>query len=352
MSQVTHPDTIADSSSRGPRGFDSKLKPEITAPGVSIFAAAMGSGNEGISYSGTSMAAPHIAGVAALLVAAHPGWSPVQIKAAMMNTAADLARSSYLNIPRQGAGRVDALAAVETDVVAYADQKLVSLSWGLIELNEDFQETKTVTLRNFSDSAKTFDVSLYFGSGSYHEGAYFNRSAPTVTVPAYGVASVDITLVLIADELSHSFGTLEEYYGMLAFTDGDEQLRIPFYFVPRPYGELTETDSVTEFDANSGMGTVDFAQTGPIESELWAYPVTLVSSNDPDVLDGGDLRYVGMDYGWYSDDYGDIFVPAFAMWGDVHTNQPLLQRSRYVYLFTLWHSCGFQLQLRCNDRWR
>jgi len=39
------------------------------------------------------------------------------------------------------------------------------------------------------------------------------------------------------------------------------------------------------------------------------------------VLDGGDLRYVGMDYGW-DDGLSEIFVPAFAMWDDVHTNQP------------------------------
>jgi len=48
----------------------------------------------------------------------------------------------------------------------------------------------------------------------------------------------------------------------------------------------------------------------------------MVSANDPFVLDAGDLRYVGMDYGWNDGSYGPIFVPAFAMWDDVHTNQP------------------------------
>ena len=247
-------DTISDFSSRGPRGFDSKLKPEITAPGGAIFGAAMGTGDGGVTYGGTSMAAPHVAGVAALLVEGHPGWDPTHIKAAMMNTAVDLAGASTWEVPRQGAGRVDALGAITTDVVAYADPHLVSLSWGLIELNEDFTETKTITLRNFSDSERTFDFDMYFGADSYTSGAYWNSSASSVTVPANGVASVDLELVLIADELSQDFGTQEEYYGFAIFTDGDDELHIPFYFVARPYAEVTEVDAYTEFEVYTDMG--------------------------------------------------------------------------------------------------
>ncbi len=130
-------DTIADFSSRGPRGYDSKLKPEITAPGVAIFAADIGSGNLGTSMSGTSMAAPHIAGVAALMKQAHPNWTNEEIKAAIMNTAVDLADEISSQVPLQGAGRVDTLAAVTTKVVAIGDDNLVSLSWGLIEIGSE-----------------------------------------------------------------------------------------------------------------------------------------------------------------------------------------------------------------------
>ncbi len=48
----------------------------------------------------------------------------------------------------------------------------------------------------------------------------------------------------------------------------------------------------------------------------------LVDENEVDILDMGDLRYVGLDYGWYNATYGDILVPAFSMWGPVHNNQP------------------------------
>jgi len=317
----TPPDTIASFSSRGPRGFDSKLKPEITAPGVSIFAAEMGSGSNGVSMGGTSMAAPHIAGVAALLTQAHPDWDPVHIKAAMMNTAVDLADAASSEIPRQGAGRVDALAAAETCIAAYADPELVSLSWGVIELDENYSETTRITLVNFCDTEVTLDVTTAFTSVS--TGATLTSSVASVTVPAApNIASVDVTLDLVAADMPIDFGGMEEYYGFVSFdNEAIDPLRIPFYFVPRPFTEISEVETKTKFEIND-LGYAYLDQSGPVSSNLWAYPVTMVSDDDPSVLDNADLRYIGMDYGWLDSSYGDIFIPAFAMWDDVHTNQP------------------------------
>lgn len=314
-------DTIATFSSRGPRGFDSKLKPEISAPGVAIFAANMGSGNQGVSFSGTSMAAPHVAGVAALIKQARPGWTNEQIKAAIMNTAVDLADPVSAQIPLQGAGRVDAYAALNTNVVAVGDPKLVSLSWGVIEVTEAaFSGVKTVTLYNFTGADITLDVATMFTSGS--DGATLTPSVSQVVVPALGTTSIDVGLILDAALLPLDFGGMEEYYGYVTFTGDEDYLRVPFYFVPRPYTELTEVESITSFDIQNEIGYVDLTQSGPQASSLWAYPVFLVDENEPDILDMGDLRYVGLDYGWYSATYGDIIVPAFSMWGPVHDNQP------------------------------
>ncbi len=85
------PDQLAGFSSRGPGG--SVLKPDLTAPGVSILAVIAGTtlapGSENVIglLSGTSMASPHNAGAAALMKQARPGWTPGEIKSALMMTA-------------------------------------------------------------------------------------------------------------------------------------------------------------------------------------------------------------------------------------------------------------------------
>ena len=320
-------DTISDYSSRGPRGYDSMLKPEITAPGTAIFAANMGSGNQGVSMSGTSMSAPHVAGVVALMKQAHPYWTNEQIKAALMNTAVDIG----VDVPLQGAGRVDALAAVTTKVVAVGDPKFVSLNWGLLELkNHTFTSEKTVTLRNYSNTEVTLDVAANFTSAT-SAGATLDPDVSKVTIPAYGRAIVIFTLDLDVTQLPIDFdAVMEEYFGYVTFTGEAANLRVPFYFVPRPYPVLTELDAVTTFDI-SGYGYVDLEQSGPVASSLWGFPVTMVSDNDPAVIDMADLRYVGMDYGG-SSPYGEIIVPAFNMWDDQHTPQPYWSEvDLYIY---------------------
>lgn len=82
-------DVLAGSSLRGPTQapYQNLTKPDISAPGVSIFAAMKeADGNYGLA-SGTSMASPHIAGAAALIRATHPSWSPMEVKSALMTTA-------------------------------------------------------------------------------------------------------------------------------------------------------------------------------------------------------------------------------------------------------------------------
>lgn len=117
-------DTVADFSSRGPvRSGDTIIsKPDLVAPGVSICAALRAGASrttcgddDHTALSGTSMAAPHIAGVAALLKQARPTMSPAQAKLLLKASARSLRDSSGETISAyaQGAGVVAALAAVE-----------------------------------------------------------------------------------------------------------------------------------------------------------------------------------------------------------------------------------------------
>lgn len=82
----TRPDVMADFSSRGP-SFHDLLKPDVTAPGLSILAAYAGDSESYELLQGTSMSTPHTTGAAALLRALHPDWTPGEIKSALVMTA-------------------------------------------------------------------------------------------------------------------------------------------------------------------------------------------------------------------------------------------------------------------------
>lgn len=197
--------TVAASSSRGPRGGDLVLKPEVAAPGVSIASARVRSSDQAATFSGTSMATPHVAGVAALVRQRRPDWSAAEVKAAVMGTArAVLTVPAEAAGPLHGAGRVgsglvDPAAAVATELlVADADAPArVAMSFGLVEASGVTRVRRTARVSNKGASACT--ATLGFQPMVVVPGVEVAfPEGGTVHVPAGGSVVFPVELVIDA----------------------------------------------------------------------------------------------------------------------------------------------------------
>lgn len=189
---VDNADNRADFQDMGPRLGDATVKPEIVAPGVDILAArAARSSGTGFykSLSGTSMATPHVAGAAALLVQEHPGWTGEQIKSALVSTAKPLAGETAYQV---GGGRLDVPAAAFGKINATATRDFGFHAW---PHGDDAPVEQTITYTNLGDTPATLDLSTDVTSDGTTPApaGLLTLDATQVTVPANGTASVTAT---------------------------------------------------------------------------------------------------------------------------------------------------------------
>ncbi len=146
-------------------GGDGHLKPDISAPGISIFSTAVGTGNQGVFMSGTSMAAPHVAGSAALAIQAHPRWDSADVAAAVVNTA-DATKLVGYSPSRGGNGLVQPFGATQTSVIAHSENDAPSVSFGVAELTRDFSGDGHIVVENRGSAPASFALSVVQVPGS------------------------------------------------------------------------------------------------------------------------------------------------------------------------------------------
>ena len=176
-------------SSRGATQGGHNLKPDLAAPGVSIFGAKAGS--EGyVQMSGTSMATPHVAGAAALLRQAHPDYTAQQLKAALVSsTKADAPGDVYT----EGSGELWTPGAIATQLTSDVSVELGKLSW---PHGKSQKSTEKVTYTNSSDKPMKLNLKLDDLTGADGKpvpASLFKLGAKQITVPAHGTASLDVT---------------------------------------------------------------------------------------------------------------------------------------------------------------
>ncbi|TDC75935.1 hypothetical protein E1283_11055 [Streptomyces hainanensis] len=223
---VDKQDQLADFSSVGGRLRDAAVKPDVTAPGVDIGAAAApGSVIEAegtpvadgyVAISGTSMATPHVAGAAAILAQAHPDWTGEQIKAALTGSA--VSTGDY-TANQQGTGRIDVPAALAQTVIA----ETPSVNFGIVPFPHEEAEpvTEELTYRNLGDEDITLDLTVEGRApdGSAAPEGLFTLGADQVTIPAGGTATVPVTASTAAGD---QFGA---YTLHVTATGGEETVR-------------------------------------------------------------------------------------------------------------------------------
>ncbi|WP_179194839.1 S8 family serine peptidase [Bacillus sp. EAC] len=248
----TEGDKLADFSSRGPTLSTFDVKPEVVAPGVSILSTVPAYITNSVTptdysgayarMSGTSMATPNVAGIAALMLQANPNLQPDDIKTLLMNTA-DPLNGDYLPY-EQGAGRVDPNEAIhprmevqvqDETLIPYGEEMVTieeqtgGISFGELYTGEDHSINKPVTLQNFEKENKTFIANVHFqlikgGSDPKANGVKLAIN-PVIQVKKNETKSVNVALTL---PKTAKEGVYTGYIILSNQKDKNEKYRIPF----------------------------------------------------------------------------------------------------------------------------
>jgi subtilisin family serine protease len=208
----THPDHIASFSSAGPTPVSDQLKPDVTAPGVDVVSSVPPHDFE--TLDGTSMATPHVAGGAALLLQQHPTWTVEEVKSALTSTGAPVhpvGHTGEVSVLREGGGRIDLVRA--DDPLIFTDPS--SLTWGLVR--RGFSSTKQLSTSDAGGGSAPWSVSI---SGHRKAGVTIRPLATTIVAGA----SLGVRLTVGRS------AKVGDKSGFVVLTRGSDVRRIPFWF--------------------------------------------------------------------------------------------------------------------------
>jgi minor extracellular serine protease Vpr len=190
-------DIMAGFSSQGPTDVDFRVKPDVVAPGVNVLSSVPASACATppcfAFFSGTSMATPHLAGSAAVVLGQHADWSAAEVRSAVVNTADRGVLKDF-----QKAGPVDDINIIgtgrenlESAVQAVVALDPVSISFGAVPSGSGQPRQGSVTLRNLSGAPQTFGLAVIDAKTS---GVTYSLSRSGVTLGAGESATVVVTM--------------------------------------------------------------------------------------------------------------------------------------------------------------
>ena len=326
---------VASFSSAGPSSPDSAAKPEVIAPGVSVASAGVGTGNGFLVESGTSMATPMTAGIAALVKDAHPLWTNTQIKAAIENTADPTLNGDY-NVRRGGEDGFD------------------SLVFGYVPATGAYSATKSFTLQNTGLLPVTYSLSVdpdEFGL----LGGSVSVSPSSVTVGPFGSRTVSVTLSYSADAVkalpgadvsggtsgqvvtaagaivatpsagstvAHGHGWLWGLLHHFAKNTEAKTLRVPILDVPRGVSNVAAGTPTTSGSVTTVPLTNNGAHDGNADVYAWGIHDANDGAQPMDVRDVGIQTFSGAAVGAPSSDRFNVFaINTYGKWTNPSVNE-------------------------------
>ncbi len=205
--QTDNEDIMAGFSSWGPTDVDFRVKPDVVAPGVNVLSSipardeltgeSLGCPEDTgcwAFFQGTSMAAPHLAGSAAVVRQQHPTWTAAQVRSAIVNTATENVLKDYAtgakietNAQIVGAGKENLAKAVNASVAI----EPVSVSFGAVPSGAGQTKRAAVRLTNLSGTAQTFAASIRNDTA---DGVSYSVSSTGVELGPGQSATVYVTM--------------------------------------------------------------------------------------------------------------------------------------------------------------
>ena len=367
-------DTMASFSSRGPiNESPTSMKPDITAPGSNIVSTLTGMtcltgggclvptvsgfdpGNLPLTLSGTSMAAPSVAGMMGLLRQLNPSLSVEEMKALAMNgslhnlTTLPAGAGLVYGAGRVGAGRIDAVYSANLPVTAYAadGSGTVSVTFPS-EIGVSTTVTKRVRVKNLTSALTTFTLGI--NTIVNNPGIAFSLPGGTsLTLLGHQTTDIDVVMTGSANQTTNNydptitltqstnFGTQPRYWmpeetGYLTISSGATVVsRLPLYIAPIPASAMSGGTSVPTGGGPSGTASIPLTGTpvctgtllpGPPPTCMGSFPATeesIVSAfelqvnnpRNPAVAAKYNLRYAGVN----ADIANDSLSFGIGLWG-------------------------------------